>query len=108
MTSTPSISSKCVSMLNTLPCLQADRASREASCPVSIHLSPNYFDVLLEEEDAPPKGTLERERESPGLYKALALSRDPKEKAPMSLQEHTTEAEEADLQLALRLSRVEA
>jgi hypothetical protein len=84
-TSTRGILPSCASTLKTLPSLQVDRASREASSPVSIPLSPNYFDVLSEEEDAPPEEILKRERESPGLHKALALSRDPKKKAPMSL-----------------------
>ena len=44
-----------------------------------------------------PEEILERERESPGLHKALALNRDLKEKAPMSLQDQPTEAEDADL-----------
>ena len=108
MTSTPGILPNCASTLKTPLSMQADQASKEASYPVLIPLSPNYFDVLSEEEDAPPEGTLERERESPGLHKALALSPDPKEKVPMSLQEQTAEAEEAELQLALRLSRAEA
>jgi hypothetical protein len=73
MTSTPSISLNCVITLNTLSSLQADRASKEALCPASIPLSPNYFDVISEEEDAPPEGTLERERELPELHRALAL-----------------------------------
>jgi hypothetical protein len=85
MTSTPGISPSCVNTLKTLRSLHADRASKEASYPVLIPLSPNYFDVLSEEEDAHPEGTLEREREYSGLHKALALSRDPKGKAPMSL-----------------------
>jgi hypothetical protein len=105
---TPSISLSCVSTHNTLPSLHADRGSREASFPTSIPLSSNYFDVLSEEEDAPPQGTLERERRFPELHRALAFSRDPKQKASMSLHAHEMEAEEADLHFALHLSRVEA
>jgi len=81
---------------------------KDASCRASIPLSPNYFDVLSEEEEGPPEGTLERDRESPGLHMAPTLSRDLKEKAPMSLQDQATEKEESDLQLAIHLSRVEA
>ena len=84
-TSTLGTSLNCASTLKTLPRLQADRASREASSPASTPPLPNYFDVLSEEEDSPPEEILERERESPGLHKALAFSRDPKEKAPMYL-----------------------
>ena len=91
--------------LKTRPSLQAGRALKEASCRASIPLSPNYFDVLSEEEKAPPEETLERDQESPGLHMALALSRDPKEKSPMFLQDQAAEKEEADLQLALHLSR---
>jgi hypothetical protein len=83
-TSMLGISPNCANMPKTLPSLHADRALKEASYPASIPFSPNYFDVLSE-EDAPPEGILERERESPGLHMALALSRDPMEKAPMSL-----------------------
>jgi hypothetical protein len=108
MTLTPGISLNCVSTLKTLPSLLGDRTSREASIPASIPLSPNYFDVLSEEEDAPPEGTLEREREFPELHRALVLTRVPREKAPMSLPELEAEAEEAELQLALHMSRAEA
>jgi hypothetical protein len=38
---------------------------------------------LIKEEDAPPEEIMEREREFPGLHRALALSRDPKEKVSM-------------------------
>ena len=82
ITSTPGISPNCVSTLKTLPSLEADRASKEASYSVLIPLSPNYFDVLSKEEDAPPKGTLERERESPRLHTALALSGTQRKKPP--------------------------
>jgi hypothetical protein len=47
----------------------------------------------------------ERERNS---HKTLALSRDPKEKAPMSLRDLAAEKEAADLQIALHMSRMEA
>jgi hypothetical protein len=38
-------------MLKTLPNRRGDQASREVSSPKSIPILPNYFDVLLEEED---------------------------------------------------------
>ena len=44
--------------------------------PASIPLSPNYFDVLLEE------GTLGKEHELQGPLRAPALIQDPREKPP--------------------------
>ena len=82
MTSMPLTSLNCVRTLKTPPSQLAYRVSKEASYPASIPLSPNYFDVLSKVEDAPTEGILERERESPGIHRALALSRDPKEKPP--------------------------
>ena len=94
----------------TLPYRQGDLASRKASSPISIPLSSNYFDVLSEEEDAPPEGTplLGSELEFPGMHEALALSLDPKGKAPMSLRKREAEATEKNLQIALHRSRKEA
>ena len=98
----------CSSTHKTLPSRQADRALRKDSSPDSVPLSPNYFDVLSEEQDAPPERSPRRERESPSPQGAPTLSRNPREKAPMSLQDQEMEREEADLQQALHLSRVEA
>ena len=67
--------------------------------PKSVPYSPNYFDVLLKEEDAPPEETTlqETEREFPGIQRAIAFSTDPKEKAPMSLREQEAEVAEEEL-----------
>ena len=48
------------------------------------------------------------ESEFPGMQRAMALSLNPKGKAPVSLQEKEVEASEDEMQLALHLSSVEA
>jgi hypothetical protein len=77
--------------------------------PTSIPISPNYFDVLLEEEDVPPERTLlmETESELPGTQRAMDLILNLKGKAPMSLLDLEVEASGEELQLALHLSCLE-
>ncbi len=69
---------------------------KEASSPTPIPLSPNYFDVLSKEQDAPPeeRALQEKERELPGLQRAIALRKDPKGKAPILLREPEARATE--------------
>ena len=78
------------------------------SSPTSIPLSPNYFDVLSEEEDAPQEETTLQETKISEMQRVIALSMDPKEKAPVPLWEHEAETTEEALQLALHRSREEA
>jgi len=73
-------------------------------------LSPNYVDVLSEEEDATPemRATQEPEREPTVLQKATTFSLDPKGKTPMAPRDLEAEDEEKVLQIALRRSREDA
>ncbi len=108
-TSTPSTSPRFASTHKTLLNHREDPALKEASSPTPILLSSNYFDVLSEEQDAPPeeRALQEMEREFPGLQRAIALSMDPKGKAPMLLQEHEAMATEETL-LSAYLPSIEA
>ena len=65
-----------VIMHKNLPNRWGDKASREVSPPQSIPLSPNYFDVQSEAEEAPPEETplLVTHLEFPDLQRAMALS----------------------------------
>ena len=108
--STPDTSPRFVNTHKTRPNRRGDRASKEASSPTSISHSPIYFDVLLEEGEASPE---KRAPQEPGLeytelQRAIALSLDPKGKAPMQLRELEAEEEEKAIQLALHRSRKDA
>ena len=82
---------------------------RGACSPASIPLSPNYFDVLSEEEgNAPQEETPGKAKELHEPQRAQTLNQDPTGKAHMALMDKELEREEADLQLALPLSGVEA
>ncbi len=94
-------------MLKTLQNRRGDQASKEASSPTSNPLSPNYFDVLSEEEDTPPEEIAPQETKLPGTQRAIALSIDPKGKASMPLRDQEAEASEEALQLVLHRSREE-
>ena len=72
-----------------------------------IPLSPNYFDVLSEEQDVPPEVRALQETERK-LQRAIALTRDPKGKAPMSLREQEAITEEETPLSALHRSREKA
>jgi hypothetical protein len=76
MTSTPGTLLNYANMLKTRPSPREDLASREASSLASIPLSQNSFEVLSR-EDAPPE-------KEPGLHRAIAPSRDPREIARIS------------------------
>jgi hypothetical protein len=63
-------------------------ALRGVSSPLSIPLSPNYLDVLYEEEEASLEETplMAMESEFPGMERAMALSLNPNRKAPVMQQ----------------------
>ena len=109
-TSAHGILPRSASTHKTLLNRREDPALEEASSPTPIPLSPNYFDVLSEEQDAPPEEIAphETEREFLGLQRVIALRKDPKGKAPMLLREQETMAAEETLLSALHRSREEA
>ncbi len=109
-TSTPRTSLRSTSKHKTLLNRQEVPALKEASSSTQIPLSPNYFDVLSKEQEAPPEenAVQETEREFPGLQRVIALSTDSKGKAPMLLREQEEMVAEETLLSALHRSREEA